>query len=231
MKTLKDSYHEFTTKRKMQNTSQTLVTTNQKSVVYKKNKEEDSDFYPLIVFYCNDPTDMDSSFKTNKDWILLNRHTYQDDFLATLGRSYLCLLISDLLVFNWDIDMLEDFICGALYSMSDTQESQVIAISNDMCTTTTVKDCNPSGLSNLSGPGVMIKTFKKTKKNPEKCTKWIHKHYRKLWKKKLKVKKNKMFCTSMNVYLKRYLETDLPIKKLYFSQPRVRILIDSLLHA
>jgi hypothetical protein len=242
MKSLRESLHNFTHKNKSPTPTPTIesdsprdsskkveMTSSTEEGSFKEkvtkprrrtltlSSSDDSEFYPLIVYYCNDPIDIDLTFLHNhKKWILLKRRVFKDNILATLGRAYLCLLISDLLVFNINIDMFSDFVDGALYSMADTQDSQIVAV---------------NAVKSESEEIVLGSNwlFKKTKKDFEKCSKWIEKNYKKLWKKTFKVKKNnEMLRISIRVYLRGYMDTDSEIKTLYFTQPRVRSFMDSL---
>lgn len=172
----------------------------------RKSAGTSDDDQRLIIYCANvDLSDVKKSLPPH--CVCLEERLCKDDDKGSLGRMFLCMTISDLIIIDttkntspW-IWMLIDRACA--------------------------EGCSVMYVGSKKKTGNL---FKSQGKKKSKWCKWISENLQNLYhrKKVEHLAKDTWFVSSVHHYITTYLDRDEPLKKLYWSEHRVRILIDSL---
>jgi len=160
----------------------------------------------LVVFNVNVDFDETAKFFP-ENTSFLDLECCKDDCTGTIGRLYLCMLLSDLIVV--DVTKNTSRWVWMLIDRFSIEKSNVLFV----------------GSKKKSG-----NAFPSIGKKPTKWTNWVLENMPNLYRQKIKVQsKDKFFTGCIGHYIRNYIEKDPPIKDLYWYEPRARPLIDSLM--
>lgn len=159
----------------------------------------------LVIYHVN--VDI-SNVKKNlpKNTMFLDERLCKDDDQGSLGRMFLALIISDLIII--DTTKHTSRWIWMLIDRAAIEKSNVLFVGSKKKT------------GNL---------YKSIGKNTNKWSNWIVENIQTLYRKKIKIQsKDHLFFNCIYHYIKTYLNRDTPMKELYWYESRARPLIDKL---
>ena len=161
-----------------------------------------------IIFPCN--VLLKDTRYYPEDTVYLTIKRYQDDETATLGRLFLLLILSDLIVID----------------LGGTQFDELIWVLDRGA----VEDCHIAFLGSKKKTEQLYKSVGYVVgKSDKKLVRWYIENQHCLVRKKVKCNsKDPLFRNAIAHYLTTKLDTDQKMKELYWYEPRVRDVIDSM---
>ena len=173
-----------------------------------KNKKR-----PVIIFNCGQSNDLFQGFS---EVSVVNVEKSNDE-LIKIGRGYVCILISDFVLFDYDSYFDDPFFYGMMLAFCDNQKKLYGVIYNKSI---------PQG-SAWRAPVVNVKSiFDIIFDSGKFAEEWLKKN---LMPKKLKVKNGgELYLKSIKKFMSECLNTDAELKAIYNVHGHARNVIDNL---